>query len=103
MKYIKAYEDIDKQEFKKYILIDFLSSNKDPRYYVLRTLPNIDPKTIRYDNYCWFDVSTGNLKQGITNNGNLKRTSKDLIFETDSEEEAIEQLKIFTTSNKYNL
>lgn len=104
MKYLKQYEDIEKKDFKKYIIIDFCT-NINPRYYILRTAPNTNPKSFGYDKYYYYNGTTNTLTQNTISNGvdSLKLKDKELIFETDSEEEAIEQLKLIYTSNKYNL
>jgi len=107
MKYLKTFEDnimsIEKSPFKKYLLTDFFKSNI--RIFILQTTENSTPNNIVYDRYLFFDVDELVDTIPTTSTPNFENWSDNIniLYQTDSEEESIKELKIYNTATKYNL
>lgn len=102
MKYIKHFED-NKNE---YLIVDFFKSNTERFYIIKTTIYTIN--CISYDRYYYYP--NDNIKDNITINISTSQLSYSdslhnikIICQSNSEEDAIEKLKLAIEINKYNL
>ena len=104
MKHLKTFENTIKNYFKKYIVVRFLTINQDIHTYVLRTRPTKSSRDLSYDKYIFFEnnkLKKENFEDVYHDYEDNKNLS--IIYQTNSEKEAIDELMKQLALNKYNL
>lgn len=102
MIHLKQFENTEDQIYKKYVVIDFGDTGGE-QFYILKTISNKNPEFINYDVYYYYEKDLSEIVQYNDNNGKLNTRNLLIIFQTDSEDDAKNELLMLNNVSKYNL
>ena len=109
MKYIKQFEH-NSNPFKLYIVVEFFKKDDHSTptdFYIFKTLPNSTQTDIHYNKFYFYDLENNLIRnETIGSKYHNYKDFKDyirILYQSDNEKKALDELKMIENTKKFNL